>query len=429
MENNVFKDWIEKTSGGSEYATFFNMLKIYMSKTDTQAGYDITGVPVYVSDVTFEDNTFTFTFSDGSVLVSKVEGGGSSVDSYTKSESDEKFSLKTEVYTKNEIDSKIPSQIEIVNNLTSGGTTKALSAEQGKVLKSNINSSSTELKNSVGLTSTGILPDLTNTNYLSGSSTIIDGLKKLDIQLNPLIIPAAAFNISSSASSDEIGGIFTEELLNDISNNSTQNRYVIVVDKNTNFYQEFPTSIQYSNNSGNITLRLMYTHNGTLFSREFKRTSGVWSISSASAGRMIISSDIVNNTTDGGSSKVLSAEQGKQLNLSLNSKVDKVVGKSLISDSEITRLASVTNYDDTDLVAELNKKANTDNVYSKTDIDGKLVVATTSKDGLMSSSDKTKLNGIDLSNYVSMSTYNSKVSELESTISELTTRLEALESK
>jgi antitoxin component YwqK of YwqJK toxin-antitoxin module len=133
--------------------------------------------------------------------------------------------------------------------------------------------------------------------------------------------------------------------------------------------------------------------------------------------------------TSGGASKALSAEQGKQLNSSINSKVDKVVGKSLISDSEITRLASVTNYDDTDLVAELNKKANTDNVYSKTDIDGKLVVATTSKNGLMSSSDKTKLNGIDLSNYVSLSTYNSKVSELESTISELTARLEALESK
>jgi hypothetical protein len=56
MENNVFKDWIEKTSGGSEYATFFNMLKIYMSRTNTQAGYDIAGVPVYVSDVTFADN-------------------------------------------------------------------------------------------------------------------------------------------------------------------------------------------------------------------------------------------------------------------------------------------------------------------------------------------------------------------------------------
>lgn len=249
MENNVFKDWIEKTSGGSEYATFFNMLKIYMSKTDTQAGYDITGVPVYVSDVTFEDNTFTFTFSDGSVLVGKVEASGS-IDAYTKSESDTKFSLKTEVYTKSEVDSKIPTQIEIVNNLTSGGAGKALSAEQGK-----------------------------------------------------------------------------------------------------------------------------------------------------------------------------------QLNSSINSKVDKVVGKSLISDSEITRLASVTNYDDTDLAAELNKKANTDNVYSKTDIDGKLIVATTSKNGLMSSSDKTKLNGIDLSNYVSLSTYNSKVSELESTISELTARLEALESK
>lgn len=64
-----------------------------MSRTNTQAGYDIAGVPVYVSDVTFEDNTFTFTFSDGSVLVGKVEASGS-IDAYTKSESDTKFSLK-----------------------------------------------------------------------------------------------------------------------------------------------------------------------------------------------------------------------------------------------------------------------------------------------------------------------------------------------
>ena len=43
----------------------------------------------------------------------------------------------------------------------------------------------------------------------------------------------------------------------------------------------------------------------------------------------------------------------------LNSKVDKVTGKSLIADSEITRLASVTNYNDTAIKADISKKANT----------------------------------------------------------------------
>lgn len=42
----------------------------------------------------------------------------------------------------------------------------------------------------------------------------------------------------------------------------------------------------------------------------------------------------------------------------LNSKVDKETGKSLIADSEITRLAGVTNYDDTEIKNSLNDKAN-----------------------------------------------------------------------
>ena len=46
----------------------------------------------------------------------------------------------------------------------------------------------------------------------------------------------------------------------------------------------------------------------------------------------------------------------------LKSKVDKVSGKSLVDDEEIERLANVTNYDDTEIKEELNKKAN------KTDI-------------------------------------------------------------
>lgn len=41
----------------------------------------------------------------------------------------------------------------------------------------------------------------------------------------------------------------------------------------------------------------------------------------------------------------------------LAGKVDKVEGKSLISDSEITRLAGVTNYDDTQVKADIAKKA------------------------------------------------------------------------
>ncbi|MDQ6531283.1 tail fiber domain-containing protein [Flavobacterium sp. LHD-85] len=50
---------------------------------------------------------------------------------------------------------------------------------------------------------------------------------------------------------------------------------------------------------------------------------------------------LVNDLTTGGAAKALSAEMGKVLQ---NNKVDKVAGKSLLSDSEITRLGTLVNY-------------------------------------------------------------------------------------
>ena len=51
------------------------------------------------------------------------------------------------------------------------------------------------------------------------------------------------------------------------------------------------------------------------------------------------------------------------VNASLSNKVDKVTGKSLISDTEIARLKNVNNYDDTDIKRSINAKA------SKSDVD------------------------------------------------------------
>ena len=50
----------------------------------------------------------------------------------------------------------------------------------------------------------------------------------------------------------------------------------------------------------------------------------------------------------------------------LEKKVDKVEGKSLISDSEIVRLATVKNYDDTEIRNTLNNKANASELHSHT---------------------------------------------------------------
>ena len=56
---------------------------------------------------------------------------------------------------------------------------------------------------------------------------------------------------------------------------------------------------------------------------------------------------------------------------SLNGKVDKVEGKSLVDDSEIARLATLTNYDDTEVKNLIDTKANSADVYTKTESDAK----------------------------------------------------------
>lgn len=60
----------------------------------------------------------------------------------------------------------------------------------------------------------------------------------------------------------------------------------------------------------------------------------------------------------------------KDLTTELNKKVDKVPGKSLIDDTEITRLASVENYNDTAIKADIAKKA--DAIAMSTALEGKV---------------------------------------------------------
>ena len=48
-----------------------------------------------------------------------------------------------------------------------------------------------------------------------------------------------------------------------------------------------------------------------------------------------------------------------------------MAGKSLISDAEIERLATISNYDDTQIKADIASKANSTDVYTKEEIDSK----------------------------------------------------------
>ena len=183
-----------------------------------------------------------------------------------------------------------------------------------EVDKADADSKFNKVRAAVGLTNDLGMPALTDTNYMGGSVDVVDSLKKLDAQLEPIIVPAAAFNISASATSEDIAAVFTDELLNEIANNTTHRPYILV-DTGNNFYQQFRLSLQLSGpTTGAITLRFMYELAGMEFYREFKRTAqGAWSISTVRAGKILIEGDVVNNLTAGGTKVPLSAEQGKAL--------------------------------------------------------------------------------------------------------------------
>lgn len=198
--------------------------------------------------------------------------------------------------------------------------TDTTSAAFGKVQKrievdkADADSKFNKVKAAVGLTNDLGMPALTDTNYMGGSVDVVDSLKKLDAQLEPIIIPAAAFNINASATSEEIAAVFTNELLQEIATNTTHRPYILV-DTGNNSYQQFRLSLQLSGpTTGAITLRFMYELAGMEFYREFKRTAqGAWSISTIRAGKLLIEGDVVNNLTAGGTKVPLSAEQGKAL--------------------------------------------------------------------------------------------------------------------
>ena len=81
------------------------------------------------------------------------------------------------------------------------------------------------------------------------------------------------------------------------------------------------------------------------------------------------------------------------VNASLNTKVDKVDGKSLILDAEIARLATINNYDDTAIKQTINTKANTTDLTTHTD-DNTIHITSTERTKW-----NNKLDNADLTNY------------------------------
>lgn len=72
-----------------------------------------------------------------------------------------------------------------------------------------------------------------------------------------------------------------------------------------------------------------------------------------------------NAALDGVKATADAAAVKTEVETALAGKVDKVEGKSLISDAEITRLAGVTNYDDTQVKADIAKKADAETMTTE----------------------------------------------------------------
>lgn len=219
--------------------------------------------------------------------------------------------IKLDGYEKNEGNTPVDLDVKATDttSVAFGKVQKRIEVD-----KADTNSKFNRVKSSVGLTSTFGMPTLSDTNYMGGSVNVVDSLKKLDAQLEPIIIPTAAFSMVSQATSEEIAAVFTNELLQEIATNTTHRPYILV-DTGNNSYQQFRLSLQLSGpTTGDITLRLMYESAGQEFYREFKRTAqGAWSISFIRTGRLLIEGDVVNNLTTGNAKLPLSANQGKVL--------------------------------------------------------------------------------------------------------------------
>lgn len=262
--------------------------------------------------------------------------------------------------------------VDVVNNLTSGGTTKALSAEQGKVL----NTSIADVADKV------IFKNTPSSDFNSSFSQ-------------------GHYNGSFSSNTPEGTGKYTLVILP----TDTNGNYA------TNYQMQFAIK---DNNKGNPYFRLRkgstYTSWRTLSSNDYSDT--------AKAKVDAIPSNPKYTDTIPDLSSYATKEELSKIDISdqLSGKVDKISGKSL-STNDYTNAdknkvdAIPTNPKYTDTVTTVNGKTG---AISKSDIvalgipsvNTTYSKATQSKDGLMASSDKKKLDDVKVQVILTESAYN-----------------------
>jgi hypothetical protein len=257
--------------------------------------------------------------------------------------------------------------LDIINDLVTGGSSSLLSAEQGKLLQNQIN---------------GINILLTSDNVnLDTIQEIVDAIETVQISLSTILVNDLTTGGTTKALTAEMGKVLQANKVDketgkglSTENYSTQEKTLLTA---------IPASLGLKENKSEkgITNGYAPLNSFTKLASQYLDiindlvTGGSSSLLSAEQGKQLqnqinninvlltsdnvnldtvqeivdaietiqasLSTILVNDLTTGGTTKALTAEMGKTLQ---TNKVDKETGKSLLSDTEINRLGTLSNY-------------------------------------------------------------------------------------
>ena len=209
----------------------------------------------------------------------------------------------------------------------------------------------------------------------------VDNYNDTEIK-NDLSKKANSSDLHSHSNKTVLDGI-TAKKVSEWDNKSTfSGNYNDLTDKPT-----IPTKTsQLTNDSNYATVSQLHSHTNKTVLDDISETDiANWNNKSSFSGSY-------NDLTDKPSIPTVDVNKS-YVDTELNKKVDKKTGYSLIADSEIERLANVDNYDDTSIKASIDTKANSSDVYTKTQTNN-LLNTKANKTDLHSHSNKTVLDTI-----------------------------------
>ena len=303
--------------------------------------------------------------SDISNIQSSLETKANSIDVYSKKEVDKKideinipstdlsnYYTKTEVYNKTEVDEKF-------ENIQTGGTTDLSNyynkQETDKLINDIPSYNDSELKSLIN----NKVDKVNNKSLVDNSE--IERLKSLknydDSTINKNITDIQSSLETKANSSNVYSKSEVDKKINDIPSTDLSGYYNKV---------ETDNLLSIKTNTTDVYLKKEVDDKISAIDIPVVDITKSYVDTELLKKQDILKAGTNITITDNTISSIDTVYDDTSIKNSLNNKVDKVAGKSLILDSEITRLSSVVNYDDSSLRTIVNSKANSSDVYNKT---------------------------------------------------------------